>query len=80
MNKARVSTKPTTTVESLMTRSVALVTARMSLRDTVAIMLAKQASCLLVLEGERLVGILTERDLTAERLSNARWSSGVSFI
>src|SRR6185369_6694174 len=49
-----------------------------TLRDAVAIMREHHIGCVLVVDGERLVGILTERDLLLKMVENADLSEPVS--
>jgi CBS domain-containing protein len=52
-------------VRAFMDESPILVSARLTLREAAQAVLRSEAGCLLVVEGERLVGIATERDLLA---------------
>lgn len=52
-----------TPIEKVMFRNPITVTPDSPVRDAVAIMIDRKVGCLLVVEGERLVGILTRSDL-----------------
>ena len=53
----------TTPIEKVMLRNPITVTPDSSVRDAVAIMIDRKVGCLLVVEGERLVGIVTRSDI-----------------
>ena len=52
------------TVNDIMTRWVATIDARKSLRDAATIMWKAKAGCLIIMDGEKLAGIVTEGDIS----------------
>ena len=63
MNVRRRIFKPPVTVETLMSRSVIAADPRQSIAEAAVLMQARRVSALVLVAGDQVVGIITERDL-----------------